>query len=53
MKTFKKQMDKSVDYQYTIRGPWEDPVVDKIQSAGAAAPQAGPTEVIEETPAQQ
>lgn len=52
-KAIKEQMDKSVDYQYTIRGPWEDPVVDKIQPAGAAAPQAGPTEVIEETPAQQ
>lgn len=28
----KKQMDKTANYQYTISGLWEDPVVDKIQS---------------------
>jgi uncharacterized protein YhdP len=31
-KAIKQQMDKSTDYQYTITGSWEDPVVDKIQS---------------------
>ena len=31
-KAIKEQMDKVANYQYTIRGSWEDPVVDKIQS---------------------
>ena len=31
-KAIKKQMDKSANYQYTISGLWDDPVVDKIQS---------------------
>ncbi|MEA1889146.1 MAG: AsmA-like C-terminal region-containing protein, partial [Pseudomonadota bacterium] len=33
-KAIKEQMDKVTNYQYTIRGPWDDPVVDKIQSDG-------------------
>lgn len=32
-KAIKKQMDKTTNYQYTIKGLWEDPVVDKIQSS--------------------
>jgi uncharacterized protein (TIGR02099 family) len=31
-KAIKKQMDKASNYQYTISGLWDDPVVDKIQS---------------------
>ena len=31
-KAIKEQMDKTSNYQYTISGLWEDPVVDKIQS---------------------
>ena len=31
-KAIKSQMDKSTDYQYTIKGSWENPVVDKIES---------------------
>ena len=32
-KAIKDQMDKSSNYQYTIKGLWENPVVDKIQPA--------------------
>jgi uncharacterized protein (TIGR02099 family) len=31
-KAIKEQMDKDTNYQYTIRGSWDDPVVEKIQS---------------------
>ena len=30
-KAIKEQMNKSSNYQYTIKGLWEDPVVDKIE----------------------
>jgi uncharacterized protein YhdP len=40
-KAIKKQMNKSTDYQYTIHGLWEDPVVDKIQSGKPAASKQG------------
>jgi uncharacterized protein YhdP len=33
-KAIKQQMDKTTDYQYTISGSWQDPVVDKISSGG-------------------
>lgn len=36
-KAIKQQMDKTTDYQYTISGSWEDPVVDKIVSGGENA----------------
>jgi uncharacterized protein YhdP len=42
-KAIKQQMDKATDYQYTISGSWEDPVVDKIQSAEAN----GESEIVE------
>ena len=34
-KAIQKQMDNRTNYQYTISGLWEDPVIDKIQSTGA------------------
>ncbi|MFW2439786.1 MAG: YhdP family protein [Arenicellales bacterium] len=42
-KAIKEQMDKVANYQYTIRGSWEDPVVDKIQS-GRGNEEAGSVE---------
>ena len=32
-KAIKEQMDKSSNYQYTIKGLWDNPVVDKIELA--------------------
>jgi uncharacterized protein YhdP len=36
-KAIREQMDKSTNYQYTIKGLWDNPVVDKIQSVEESA----------------
>jgi uncharacterized protein (TIGR02099 family) len=40
-KAIKEQMNKSTDYQYTIRGSWEDPVVEKMQPTNPGAENQG------------
>jgi uncharacterized protein YhdP len=52
-KAIKEQMNKSTDYQYTIRGSWEDPVVDKMQPTNPGVESQNQGSPVEEPAARQ